>query len=56
MLKYLTGQFIREALAESIAHCRKVRNMIQQPIAQKPPICYIYLNFPVGLPQRRYSK
>ena len=33
VLKNLTGQLIREALAESIAHCRKVRNMIQQPIA-----------------------
>ena len=33
MLKYLTGQLIREALAECIAHRRKVRNMIQQPIA-----------------------
>ena len=52
MFKNFADHFIREALAESIAHCRKVRNIIQQPIPQKPPICYIHLNFPVGLPQR----
>ena len=33
LLKYLTGQLIREALAEGIAHRRKVGDIIQQPIA-----------------------
>ena len=28
MLKYLTGQFIREALAESVAHRRKVGGIL----------------------------
>lgn len=56
VLKYLTGQLIWKAFAECIAHRRKVRNIIQQPIPKKPPICYIHLNFPVGLPQRRYSE
>ena len=56
MLKYLTGQLLWKVFAECIAHRRKVRNIIQQPIPKKPPICYIHLNFPVGLPQRRYSE
>lgn len=33
VLKYLTGQLIWKAFAECIAHRRKVRNIIQQPIA-----------------------
>ena len=36
MLKNFAGQFIREALAEGIAHRRKVGNVIQQSIPQKP--------------------
>ena len=36
MLKNLTGQLVREALAKSIAHRRKVGNVIQQSIPQKP--------------------
>ena len=56
MLKYLTGQLLWKVFAECIAHRRKVRNIIQQPIPKKPPICYIHLNFPIGLPQRRYSE
>ena len=56
MLKYLTGQFIRETLAESIAHRCKVRDIIQQSVPKKPPICHIHLDFSVGLPQRRYPK
>ena len=36
MLKYFAGQLIRKALAEGIAHRRKVGNVIQQSIPQKP--------------------
>ena len=56
MLKYLTGQLIREALAEGIAHRRKVGDIIQQSIPKKPTVSIIHLNFPVSLPQRRYPK
>ena len=56
VLKNLTGQLIWKAFAECIAHRRKVGDIIQQSIPKKPPICYIHLNFPVGLPQRRYSE
>ena len=56
LLKYLTGQLIREALAEGIAHRRKVGDIIQQSIPKKPTVSIIHLNFPVSLPQRRYPK
>ena len=56
MLKNLSGQFIREPFAEGIAHRGKMRDIIQQPVPQKPPICNIHLDFPVGLPQGRDSK
>ena len=38
MLEDFSGQFIRKTLAESIAHRRKVRNLIQQSIPQKPAV------------------
>ena len=38
MLKNLAAQLVRKALAEGVAHRRKVRNLIEQPIAQKPAI------------------
>ena len=56
MLENLTGQLVRKALAEGIAHRRKVWNVIQQSIPQKPAVGQIYLNFPLGLPQRRNAK
>ena len=49
MLKNLRGQFVRKTLAEGIADRCKVRDFIQQAIAQKPPICQIYLDFTVCL-------
>ena len=36
MLENLTGQLVRKALAEGVAHRRKVWNVIQQSIPQKP--------------------
>ena len=36
MLENLTGQLVRKALAEGIAHRRKVWNVIQQSIPPKP--------------------
>ena len=53
MFKYLTGQLIRKALAEGVAHRRKVRNILQQAIPKKSTVSIIHLNFPMGLPQRR---
>ena len=38
MFKNLTGQLIREALTEGIAHRRKVGDLIQQSIPKKPPV------------------
>lgn len=38
MFKNLTGQLIREALTEGIAHRRKVGDIIQQSIPKKPPV------------------
>ena len=51
MLKNLTGQLVRKALAEGVAHRRKVRNLIEQPIPQKPTVGKGILNPLVGLPQ-----
>ena len=56
VLEYLTGQLIRETLAEGVAHRCKVWNLIQQPIAQKPAIGIVHLNLPIGLPQRRNTE
>ena len=56
MFKNFAGQLIRKALAEGIAHRRKVRNRIQQPIPQKPAVGIIHLDFPVSLPQRRNAE
>ena len=53
MFKNLTGQLIRKALAEGVAHRRKVRNILQQAIPQKPAVGEGILNSLVGLPQRR---
>ena len=56
MFKYLTGQLIRKALAEGVAHRRKVGDIIQQSIPKKPTVGEIHLNFPMGLPQRRNAE
>ena len=56
MLKYFAGQLIREALAKSIAHRRKVENIIQQPIPKKSAVRVRVLNPLVGLPKRRNAE
>ena len=53
MLEDLTGQFLREPLAEGIAHRGEVRDLVQQTIAQEPPVSQIHLDLPVSLAQRR---
>ena len=49
MLKDFSSQFIRETLAEGIAHRGKMGNLVQKSISQKPTICQIDLNFSVCL-------
>ena len=56
MLKYFAGQLIREALAESIAHCCKAENIIQQPIPKKSAVRVRVPNPLVALPQRRNAE
>ena len=53
MFKNFADHLIREALAEGVAHCCEVRDLLQQPISQKPAVCDVHLYFPVRLPQRR---
>ena len=53
MFKNFADHLIREALAEGVAHCCEVRDLLQQPISQKPAVCDVHQYLPVRLPQRR---
>ena len=53
MLENFTGQLLRKPLAEGIAYRGKVRDLVQQTIAQEPPVSQIHLDLPVSLAQGR---
>ena len=56
MLEYLRRQFFRKPPAERVAHRRKMRQLVQQPIAQKPSVRYGITCPLICLPQRRNPK
>ena len=56
MCKDFLGQFLRESLAEGIAHRGKMGNFVQQSIAQKPTVGQSILNPLLGLAQGWYPK
>ena len=56
MVENLNAEFSWKAIAERIAHRCKMRDMLQQVIAEKPAVRNIHIAFPPRLAQGRNTE